>query len=317
MNGASEMDKRCRVIYFNNCWFTNVGEAFIDIGSLQLIKNILPNAVIACASDMTNYYYNSISKKNGEPFLFRSDNRKVIADFYENLECDYIILSGMFATSLFLNTQGRIMVDSFLKRGAKLIFLGLGGCTYEDKEVSDFSRYIESTKPVLVMTRDDITYNNYKDISNCISGIDCAFWADESFSPQGFGNGEYDVITFNRSSEPEGLDTGEVKIVRPWHMQYTLEIENCRKGFFVSDTPYDYLTLYANARRVFTDLVHATIVSLMYGVPVKYWYFDKRSSAFDALKIDNRDGWLKLDHNDLEIKRETIQERIVSELKMQ
>lgn len=27
-----------KIIYDNNCWFTNVGEAFIDIGALQLIK---------------------------------------------------------------------------------------------------------------------------------------------------------------------------------------------------------------------------------------------------------------------------------------
>ncbi len=39
----------------------------------------------------------------------------------------------------------------------------------------------------------------------------------------------------------------------------------------IFDTPYDYLTVYANARMVYTDLVHTTIVYLMYETQVKYW----------------------------------------------
>ena len=29
-----------KIVYFNNCWFTNVGEAFIDLGGMELTKRI-------------------------------------------------------------------------------------------------------------------------------------------------------------------------------------------------------------------------------------------------------------------------------------
>lgn len=73
-------------------------------------------------------------------------------------------------------------------------------------------------------------------------------------------------------------------------MQYQYRKEYGNETIMISDTPYDYLTLYANANHVYTDLVHATIVSLMYGTPVKYWENGKRFKAFYALENLSTDG---------------------------
>jgi len=64
----------------------------------------------------------------------------------------------------------------------------------------------------------------------------------------------------------------------------------------ISDTPYDYLTAYANAHKVHTDLVHGTIASLAYGIPVKYYHNSLRSKAFqafDELTTDN-EGFMQI-----------------------
>lgn len=41
-----------RILYYINCWFTNVGESFVDIGCMQLIHKILGNAQLVNVSNM-------------------------------------------------------------------------------------------------------------------------------------------------------------------------------------------------------------------------------------------------------------------------
>jgi exopolysaccharide biosynthesis predicted pyruvyltransferase EpsI len=303
-----------KILYYNNCWFTNVGEAFIDIGAMQLLRKLFPNSKIACVSDMTNYYFNELSRKKGNLLLYRKENEEIISNYFNKLECDYIVLAGMFATDLYLNTLGRRMVDSFLKKGSKVIFLGLGGCEYNESEKKKFGKYLDQIAPFFVMTRDEDTYNNYKDICECVKGIDCAFWIDEVFNPKGFASNIYDVVTFNRLEEPK-IKIEDAEIVRPCHMQNSFSEKDIKNGLFISDTPYDYLTLYANARKVYTDLVHAGIVSLMYEVPVKYWYVDQRCRAFDALDgIEHKEDWMTIKHEKLILQRKNVEEIITNKI---
>lgn len=308
-----------KILYFNNCWFTNVGEAFIDIGGMELAKRIFPDAQIACISAMSNYYTNKVKvtwqekvrdiKRNFRNIRKNQDIVDLPVGQMDNLlDADYVILPGMIATCDFLNAKSRLMIDNLNSRGCKVIFLGMGGIDYGGKEVDEFSDYLDKLKPELVVTRDIATYENYKDVANCISGIDCAFWTKDVFNPKGFQRSLYDVVTFNRMEEPEMFATWDTPIIRPWHMQYRYNKEKYRKDILISDTPYDYLTVYANANKVYTDLVHASIVSLMYGTPVKCWNADKRSYAFkmlENLKMDT-DGFMSVSEESLKEQKEKI-----------
>ncbi|MBQ5850409.1 MAG: hypothetical protein IIW54_06310, partial [Lachnospiraceae bacterium] len=51
------------ILYYNNCWFTNVGEAFIDIGSMELIRKVFKGSKIINISNMSHWY---ITKKMNE-----------------------------------------------------------------------------------------------------------------------------------------------------------------------------------------------------------------------------------------------------------
>ena len=44
------------IIYYGNCCATNVGEAFIDIGAMFLLKEAMPDANIIYISPMSKYY---------------------------------------------------------------------------------------------------------------------------------------------------------------------------------------------------------------------------------------------------------------------
>ena len=303
-----------RVLYFNNCWFTNVGEAFVDIGGMHLTRLIFPEARIACMSAMTNFYVDLAAEKENKKSLFNRKSAKNIplADMAVRLEADYVIMPGMFATEEYLLGAERTMIDELRKNGTKVIFLGMGGVNYNEKEVDAFKKYLEEIQPAFIMTRDKETYDNYKNVAPCVSGIDCAFWTVDEFDPRGFAGSEYDIVAFNRSAEPAEFSKWNRDVIRPWHFQSSYKSRLYNKDILLSDTPYDYLTVYANASHVYTDLVHATIISLMYGVSVKYWYFDKRSLAFDALDnlTKTPDEFFSVDASSLKTQKERLAEEI-------
>ena len=238
-----------RILYYNNCWFTNVGEAFIDIGAFNIINKLWDHPQVACVSDMSDWYSEELVQRHTSRFR-RPKLTVNSAKVYEHLEADYLVMSGMFASEVYLKSQGRTMVDTLVRNGAKLILLGLGSEKYSEQERTALSRYYEAIRPELIITRDQKTYEAYKDCAESISGLDCAFWVKDSFDPRGFSKKRYNVYTFNRSAEPAIDDRDGLDIVRPWHMQWYASPNKLGDGYLLSDTPYDYLSVYANANRV-------------------------------------------------------------------
>ena len=305
---------KMKILYFNNCWFTNVGEAFIDIGGMELSRQIFgKNVQMACISAMTDYYIKNAPEKEHRLRWTLHEHRDY--DFLpfrisEYLNADYVIVPGMVGTLEFLNAPSRKMIDKLVNKGCKAIFFGLGCLKYDQNEISALREYFQRIKPALITTRDNETYEAFKDIAPCVKAIDCAFWTIDSFDPRGFVEKNYEVITFNNTNEPTELKKIKCNVVRPFHMQYEYRRENGHDYMMISDTPYDYLTLYANAERVYTDLVHATVVSIMYGTPVKSWKVDKRAQVFNALEgIECKDSWYSVPELTLqEQKRKIIKE---------
>ncbi len=302
-----------KVLYFNNCWFTNVGEAFIDIGGMELAKRIFAgiedNVKIGCLSAMSDYYIKNAPPMGTRQFWNRKINKVGINSFKisDYLIADYVILPGMVGTLEYLNAPSRRMVDTLLQKGCRPIFLGLGGKDYNKEETEALRKYFAEIKPALITTRDDETYERYKDIAPCVRAVDCAFWSIDAFDPRGLVEEKYDAITFNRIEEPIEFQLRNENVVRPFHMQYIYRREFYKDTMMISDTPYDYLTIYANANKVYTDLVHATIVSMMYGTPVKYWKTDKRCQAFFALDgLKNEDNWYSVPEEMLSAQKEYI-----------
>jgi hypothetical protein len=313
-----------KVTYFNNCWFTNVGEGFIDIGAYKMIKHIFGEETsVVTVTTMSDWYVDKNKNwkslpsklvKKFSPKKFESQYLEKTANLFDLYKTDYFVLAGMFATESFLNAKSSKLLLKIAQNGTKIIFLGLGGATYTKQEVEKFSRYLKQLNPYLVVTRDYATYENYKDTVNCISGIDCAFWIKDSFNPKCAVNKEFDIVTFNRTKEPEKYSKIKDRlIIKPQHFQYEFNTKLICENCMISDSPYDYISLYANASYVYTDLVHATVISLEYGTPVQFMPVDGRAKLFDHLEGLTKDenGFLHLD----ELKLENQKNEIISKIK--
>lgn len=301
-----------QILYYNNCWFTNVGEAFIDLGSMQLIKRIINNPQIINVSNMTRIYIELTSKREKIENPYRENS--IYFKMLENYVADYFICSGMFACEEFLNSDTATEILRLSSQGVKIIFLGLGQATYTEKEVSLFREFLSKLSCFYIMTRDDITYENLSDMGSVIKGIDCAFWAKDTYDPRLASNStinKYDIVAYNRSLEPAEF-LSKSNVVRPYHMQWKFSSHEFKSNIFISDTPYDYLTLYANADNVYTDLVHGTIAGLQYGKHVRFDRVDNRGfaiNALDNLKVD-KTGMVYILEKDLEMQKQIIEEKL-------
>ena len=230
---------------------------------------------------MSQYYIGQISNycenKNGGNIFNPTDW------FTPNI----FLMAGMFGTKEFTESYSLHMARNVIKQGGRIAFLGFGAGVYDLEERDAVLNVLKELNPLFIVTRDNKTYELYKDYIECINGLDCAFWINQDFTPQEASTKSYTVSTFNRSDEPE--DIANMKnVVHPWHMQYLLDEKKTRylkkSNLMISDNPYDYITLYANADRTYTDLVHATIACLVYGTPVKYYQIDNRRDAFESLE---------------------------------
>lgn len=316
----------------NNCWFTNVGEGFIDIGVQNFFLNLKkrkPEIQYGVLSSMTQFYLGSLYVKKEENFSDLQKRRISSAKNGVELEdyfCpDLYILPGMFASSSFARNQNdwiarqRIVAEKIKENGGEIAFLGLGAETYTEEERYDFLELLNVLQPLFIVTRDKKTFDLFHDDVDCIQGLDCAFWVKDAFNPQGIKHAPYTISTFNRSDEPEQL-AAHAEFIRPWHMQYDLTVEKTRylkkMNLMVSDSPYDYIMWYANADRVYTDLVHATIICLEYGTPVKYFPIDHRRDAFESIPFVGKDddGFLRIDQDALKKKKKTIENYVLNKM---
>jgi len=314
----------------NNCWFTNVGEGFIDIGVYALftkIKTSLDYIQYGALSNMSNFYLKNLRSENN---IKLSDLNTVRNNVIKNqvrisnyFYPDLIIAPGMFATKGFVNgdDNSEIAIMREIKsHGGEVGFLGLGCAEYSRKEADCFLKTLEKLNPLFVVTRDQKTYDLLNNYIECYQGIDCAFWIDEVYNPKGIKHKDYIISTFNRSDEPEDL-CQHPEFIRPWHMQYFLTNKKTKflrkKNIMISDSPYEYITWYANAKLVYTDLLHATIISLLFNTPVKFYPVDKRSDAILSLSglLKDQYGFLLLDLKILREIKDKEEEYIINKLR--
>lgn len=294
-----------KILYYNNTWFTNIGEAFIDIGAMQLLQEIFPGCRLINVSNQNRGYTEMVCKREKKENPYEQDMETF--RMFEYYSGDYFVMSGMFISDEFLKTPWSNEIIELAKRGVKVILLGMGQALYSKEETENFKRYIDKIQPELFVSRDDVTYENFRDCCPAMKGLDCAFWIKDVYDPRGAADKIYNVVTYNRSPEPEELRQID-NVVRAYHMGWYLKPKHLKDNLLISDIPYDYLTLYANAHRVYTDLVHASIAALQYERHVRFERVDKRGYAIDALEKTHTDkeGFLYISEKDLEMQKQNI-----------
>jgi len=323
------------IVYLRD-WPTNIGNTFIYLGGLQCLRTALPEAKIHVlgglgrrllhASAISRYqkavqYYvhlvplikdifknaqHSISEKHYQKIFWQTERN--IENFYDmslGLQADFIVVSGCILTSqLGLFSQTLL---SHKKRNRRIILNAVGGDSYSRGEVKTVREFLKELKPYAFISRDHESFKNYHGIAeHSYDGIDAAFFIGDYFNPPKLQLSEYAVLCFDNQEEPR-IDINCDLILRTSHYTYPpiagaiVKKIYKRPNLLVSDNPGDYLTLYANAREVHTDRVHACVATLSFGKPCKLYNKTKRGVIFDQMNLGEiREKLTKLDPETLE-----------------
>ena len=290
-----------RILYYGGAWPTNIGNAFIDLGAMALLRAAFPHAQLSFASEMPPWLFRYAVDDSpaGSPpgfarRLFRRLKRRdseVPRGFQHNAldicavsACDLVVFSGMAMCREFVDAQGPSLLK-LAQQGVKILLLGTGALCYDSEEKTIYAEFLKRVRPIGFVSRDDCSFEMFASlVENSFRGIDCGFFVPEAFTPFKLNLPDYFVVNFDSTPEPE-LDTQGLLVTRAhhtffgrvprWHTQEPRTL--------VSDIPQDYLTLYANCAGVYSDRVHACVATLAYGKRARLFGTTPRASLFDVV----------------------------------
>lgn len=298
---------------FTSVYFNNIGNGFIDLGAEATLKNAIPEGgqiikVSQCANFAasmgkgmvikelpfvhwmwTNIMQRFAKKVHDKTYkIIAQENVFSVADF---VKLDYFILPGCILTVPFFTIFGKLL-EKKVQEGTKLIFLGASGNFYTEYEINFVSEYLKKLAPYAIMTRDSIAFKYYSKFGKfSYNGIDNAFFVNLWNIPKVKTEMEnYVVLNFDEPKHKnikEELEKKFKNIVYTNHKPYPyLSVSKLvKKGVMVSDTPLDYLLLYANVSEVHSDRVHACIPTLAFGNKAQLYSDSPRIALFENVGI--------------------------------
>jgi len=293
-----------KIVVITGCWITNMGSAFLDLGSIESIKQACPEAEIFTASSFPVWLFHSQSKNN---VLLRGCFSNYFS-LISQLDSEIAIFSGMVLSEGFIERYGTEILN-LSRRGVKIIINGGGAGTYSEEEVKKYREFLKEIKPHCFISRDEESFNYYKDLAkHSLNGIDCGFFVSDFFKPTPLLLGRFEVHTFDKIPDPvkSGKDNS---VIRTHHSLWKLN----RKFFkeantMMSDRPEDYLNLYANAEVTHSDRVHACVAALAFGRKCRLYLDTPRAQLFEKAGISVKeigDNIVSLDQNKLTAAKKT------------
>ncbi|MFA5864851.1 MAG: polysaccharide pyruvyl transferase family protein [Phycisphaerae bacterium] len=310
-----------RVLYYGAGWPTNIGNAFIDLGALAILRSAVPNARISFASEMPRWFFGPGIKNTRTVRFWHKQEHRVMdnaLDIASVTQCDLVVFSGMAACGEFLEVNGPTLL-SLARRGIPILLLGVGALAYSDEEKKDYADFLRQINPIGFICRDEPTFKMFADIiPGVYPGIDCGFFLPEAYIPLPLELSAYVVAAFDTQAEPE-LSLQGRQLLRAHHDCWGPPREEYTQTekTLISDIPYDYLALYAQAEEIHTDRVHACVAGLTYGHQVRLYHPTLRGYLFDSVGCHNiRERLVQADMNLLAEKKKNqiaMVERIISD----
>ena len=286
---------------------TNIGNAFYEIGAGYALKKSLGGeAQVILSSNKPDIYWSRLLKNKAAAF-----------DYSDTYLADYVVIMGPTLSLHYLD-MWKETFKRFSANGTRVVLMSAGANRYDDREYSEVSRFLEEHKLYALLSRDSATYELYKDMfEHSYDGICCALYScdyapayrtdmepyvifnfDNCIEPSFTASDNGDIVIGGRSYEmrrhrfvrghqPDRLESGE-KIIRTIHtvMPGAINRRNNGGNQYLSDVPYDYLNLYANATAVITNRVHAAVASVSYGTPVHLTNSSPRGNILKRVKCD-------------------------------
>jgi hypothetical protein len=290
--------REIRVLYYGSCWPTNIGNAFVNLGAINSIKQALGDAGTVDHFGGLSSYLFTLHHQPENSLLLGALTRY-----------DYVVIGGM--TQCAANFEAaQTNLRQFMERGAKVVIAGGGAERYNDEEVRLVREWMQRLPIYGFISRDEYSYENYRDLAeHSYNGVDSAFYIADGFHPIPLDDCEFVVLNFDKFPEPilrnpadpfptastvapakgwslralaKGilrrgerdedsrpvLDLQGARVIRTHHSTWPTSLQDrmfSQKQTLISDLPSDYLTLYATAKAVYSDRVHACVATLSFG----------------------------------------------------
>lgn len=303
------------ILYCGFGWASNIGNAFIDYSIMDSLKKVCNND-IHFTSNMQSWLKHRYAERLG--FLTKSnkDVQQNDFDLRSIIKAHYYLFGGALLNRAWFNDNSRI-IKKLISDKSKVVLYGVsGGNDYSQDEIKYVRDILNKLNLYALVSRDNETYENFSDLAEySYSGIDCAFFINDFFTPAEFNFENYIVVTFDHFKEPD-IKT-EKKIIRLYHSAWDLgRIENLLKApikttklmgsnDLISDFPDDYLNIYANCDATYSDRVHACVATLAFGKKAQYFGKSPRSLLFERVGLnDIKDHLVNLDHEKIKIEKE-------------
>ena len=296
-----------------------MGDLFIDLGAIQSLKMAAPQSNVHDISGSPRWLfeerYYGLRKKIMEKMIPASAIGKLIIgrerwdrqvskvvdwalktdkslrnlfDLGLYMKADYAVISGCVLNDYTVRRYGPTLLN--LKgQNIKIIFNGAGGSSYSRSEVNTIRKFLSKIEPHAFITRDEQAFKEYQDLARYpYNGVDCGFFINDFFQPSELQLPKYAVLTFDRQPEPD-MRLNYDLVIRTHH---TNLLGGIPKEFFdkpntlISDSPKDYLYIYANADVIHSDMLHACVPTLSFGRPCKLYHETPRSLLFDRVGLE-------------------------------
>lgn len=280
------------IIVSGGFYSTNIGNAFYDFGAKYMLEKCVGdkfNAVLS-SDHLQIAWAGGISDKG------------TLFDYIGHYKAKYVLFTGPMLTPSYLKMWEKNL-ELLMNRGSRVIFFSAGANAYNDEEYAFVSDFLKKHKLYALFTRDAETYDLYGEFfEHSYKGICCALYSCDYAPKYELDIKPYVIMNFDNRIEPavvraddgniviDGVhyalkdrtplqnilgrgasDTiGDYEVLRTIHTVLTDKRlkRTPVKNAYLSDVPYDYLNLYANASAVITNRVHAAVASLSYGTPV-------------------------------------------------
>lgn len=282
-------------------WTTNIGNAFLDLGSIELLRQAFPESEVHLSSVMNRYYSKRIRGGILGRIAKNDGDISNVLNIQEYAKVDFVAQCGAFLGMDWFELNGPVL-EKLVDRGVRLIITG-GGMTdkaYSEEEVETVRQYLKRLSPLVFISRDRESYKAFHDLAEySYDGIDVAFFLNDAYSAMELDIPPYVVLNFDKTTDPDldGIDLDGRKIVRIhhsfFHKLFSTEHFKYRSHYYgkknvmISEIPYGYLNLYAGAEEVYSDRVHACVASMVYGTQARLFSSTSRAGLLERVGLES------------------------------
>jgi polysaccharide pyruvyl transferase WcaK-like protein len=258
-----------------------MGNTFVDLGALHLLKSASPDFMWTCSSRFSRFY---------AQYRTSSAHRRLMSgwrafDVAEHARVDIVAVAGNVLDDEFVRREGPV-IRALVGRGARFIILGGGASRYSPAETRAVCAFMASVGVSAFISRDAASHEAFAACAGrAYAGIDCAFYVADAYRPAPLALGDYVVCCFNDQHMEDTLGLSGRQVVRTRHYHFYLgeRFKRKRDDTLVSDCAEDYLTVYAHADAVYADRVHACVAALAYGRPARLYAQTPRAGLFEEV----------------------------------